>query len=439
MANKQPFITLTELQRMVGNTIRQNPALQGVWVVAELADVRQSGGHCYMELIEKDEGGTTRAKLRAMIWSNTYLVLRRRFHNETGREISSGMKVLLRGTANHHELYGLSFTIQDIDTSYTLGDMERLRREILSKLEKEGVLGRNRALKFPAMPQRIAVISAPGAAGYGDFMNQLTGNPEGFIFYPYLFNAVMQGDRTVPTVLEALDIVEETASFWDCVVIIRGGGATSDLNAFDNYELAHRIATFKLPVVVGIGHERDRTVLDEIACVRCKTPTAVAAFLHDRLEESWTNICQAGRRIVEFAEEALKGERMRLSQVEMGLPARVSNRTIRTRMDLQRKASTIAQKLAQKTPQEKGRLIALVSRIENSVNNRLRDAGHAQERLTSMVRVLNPYNTLKRGYSITRVNGHAVTDISAIKAGNAIETTLLGGKVVSEVKKVNKS
>lgn len=404
-------ITLSEFQQRLGNTIRLNPEIQNVWVIAEFSDLRVSGGHCYMELVEKDAAGMMRAKLRAMIWRGTLETIRAKFYRATGRDIANGLKVMVRGSANHHNLYGLSFTISDIDPSYTLGDMERLRQEILARLTKEGLINRNKELAVPVVPQRIAVISAEGAAGYGDFMNQIVSNPDGFAVYTGLFPAIMQGERTVPTVLDALDKVEFTKDQWDAVAIIRGGGATTDLNSFDNYDLARRVATFPLPVIVGIGHERDRTVLDEIACVRCKTPTAVAEFITGTLRQTYAMTIDIARRIARYGSEALKGEHLRLASMAQSIPARASNRILRARMSLDR----------------------IARQLINDSKNRISSNTQKLTNLENLLRVLDPKSTLKRGYSITRLNGKAVISASQLTPGDKLETTYAEGKSVSNV------
>ena len=448
-------LSLSQFQQLLGNAIRMSRDIQNVWVQAELSDLRIVGGHCYMELIEKDTAGTTRAKIRAMIWAGTLGALRRKFYAATGRDLSSGIKVLVRGSATHHNLYGLSFTISDIDPSYTLGDMERVRREILERLTREGVVGRNRQLSVGMTPQRIAVISAEGAAGYGDFMNQIANNPDGFAIYTFLFPAVMQGERTAPSVLYALDLVEETMALWDAVVIIRGGGATTDLNGFDNYDLARRVATFPLPVIVGIGHERDRTVLDEIACVRCKTPTAVAAYIIDSLRVAYTATTDRVRRIAQFGIEALRGEHMRLSNISQTVPALVSNQVLRARMQLDRCAHAIPNLVGSRVMRAKLQLGEYANRLSRDTGSRLTNASNALltiamrlenaaakrtdsqkqrlERLGDMLRLLSPDNTLRRGYSITRVNGKALRDAADVKPGDRIETQLQNGTLSSTV------
>ncbi len=431
MENATNHISLLQLQQMVTATLQSNPNLRGVWVMAELSDVRFSGGHCYMELIEKNAAGTTCAKIRANIWANTLPGLRSKFYAATGRDIASGIKVLVRGSVNHHAIYGLSFNIVDINPDYTLGDMERIRREILNRLVREGVAGRNKALPFPMAPQKIAVISAAGAAGYGDFINQLEGG--GFAIYPMLFSAVLQGDRTAPSVMAALDKVEMAVDFWDCVVIIRGGGATTDLNGFDNLELARRVATFPIPVVVGIGHERDRTVLDELACVRCKTPTAVAAFLLDRLNTSFTAVTDAVRRIAKYSADALKGEHLRLANIEQSIPAILTQRSLKAKMRLQQLAGSLGRGVSARFASENDRISRLGLRVGSAAKSGIGNASLKLERLESMLRVLSPENTLKRGYSITRVAGHAVSDIADLRPGETIETIFADGSAFSTV------
>ncbi len=436
MQNNTP-VTLSQFQAMVGNALRVVPTLQRAWIIAELSDVRVSGGHCYMELIEKDERGMTRAKARAMIWAGQLQALRMKFHAATGRDICSGLKVLVCGSVNHHQIYGLSVTITDIDPSYTLGDMERLRREILDRLKREGLLDCNKQLDLSPIPQRIAVISAEGAAGYGDFMNQLGNNPEGYKLYPFLFRAVMQGDNTVPSVMNALDLVESTIDLWDCVVIIRGGGATTDLNSFDNYDLARRVAEFSLPVIVGIGHERDRTVLDEIANVRCKTPTAVAAFLIDRLRDAWLRVSGLVEKVGRYGADALRGEEHRLANLEASLPALVHHRVMREKMRLSELAARVGKDAGKVVASERSKLDMAVVRLGQGMKNATAREKMKLQRLDDMLRLLSPDNTLRRGYSITRVNGHAVRDASQLAAGDVVETRVQNGVFRSRVENDN--
>lgn len=404
-------INLLQLQQMLQQAVAASPAGRGLWVTAELSDVRQSGGHCYMELLEKDARGATVAKLRAAVWANRLPYLRQKFIAATGRDIAAGIKVMLAGAVTHHPVYGLSFIVSDIDPSYTMGDMERLRREILERLHKEGVLGFNRSLQLATAPQKIAVISSPGAAGWGDFINQLTDNADGIVFYPKLFPATMQGNSTSASVRAALEKIEETIDLWDCVVIVRGGGATTDLNGFDDYELARAVATFPIPIAVGIGHERDRTVLDEIACVRLKTPTAVAAFLVDRARSTYSRIAELTNNIARYAVERLRGEERRLTAAASAIPAIASGRLATASAHLDAKRQLIASVAQQRIDRETRRLDA---------DGRL-------------VKVLDPVNTLRRGYSVTRLEGKAIRDAAEVAEGAVIETTLASGTITSAV------
>lgn len=449
-------MSLSEFAGLVGGAIRAVPALQSAWVVAELSDVRVSGGHCYMELVEKDAAGVTIAKLRATIWANRLYGIRRKFYGATGRDIATGMKMLLNGGMAHHPVYGLSFSVNDIDPSYTLGDMERLRREILERLTREGVIGYNKSLVMPDAPQRIAVISTENAAGYGDFKNQLESNADGFVFYDLLFPAVMQGEKTSASVRAALDRIEMSVDFWDCVVIIRGGGATTDLNGFDDYELARRVATYPLPIVVGIGHERDRTVLDEIANVRMKTPTAVAAFFIDRLRGAYTRVCGQVTDITRYAADRVSGEARRLTNLQALLAPLASARIAGARASLESVAGRLPVAAATRMATASARLESLasmvetlatgrcqasrrsldeyVARFEMATRNRLQHEVMKLKNYEGLVSAFSPESTLKRGYSITTVDGHAVMDSESLKPGTELTTRLWKGKIVSVVK-----
>ena len=272
--------TLLELSKLIGKTI-ENAFPGRYWLVAEINEIRENqNGHCYLELIEKDsEKDRIIARSRATIWANTWRMLKSYFETATSQPLGKGMMILVEVSVVFHELYGLSFNIRDIDPVYTLGDLERKRAETIKRLEQEGIINMNKELPFPVLPSRIAVISSPGAAGYEDFMHQITNNPGKYRFAITLFPATMQGDNTVSSVTEALEEIFEQESSYDLVVILRGGGSSSDLNSFDSYEIASHIAQLPLPVITGIGHERDRTIAGMVANTDLKTPTAVAEFL----------------------------------------------------------------------------------------------------------------------------------------------------------------
>lgn len=447
-------IPLSQYTEAISRTVSMSPHLAGVWVSAELSDVRVNGGHCYLELIEKNAVGQTIAKLKANIWRTTFQQLRQKFYRATQRDITTGIKALVRGSATHHSIYGLAFNIIDIDPSYTLGDMERLRREILMRLNQEGVLNRNKGLSLPIAPQRIALISAQGAAGYGDFINHLKGNAEGFVFYPFLFPCLMQGDRVSESIRKALKYIESTAQFWDCVAIVRGGGATTDLNGFDDYQLARAVATCPLPVIVGIGHERDRNVLDDIAHTSLKTPTAVAGFFIDRLRGAYDNVLSLTDKIRAYSTEMLRGEERHLSALQSlvpqlalrrleeaksslnsisgKLPLLTQGRIINEQNKLEGLKNLVGNFAGNRIDKENIRLNNTLSFVGSLLSNLISRSRQKIENLESLVMVLDPKNTIKRGYSITRINGKAVKSVNEVHHGDILTTMLDDGEIRSQ-------
>lgn len=451
-------LTLSQLSRYVAQAISRQPVLLGAWVTAEISDLSTSGGHCYMTLIEKDPAGTTIARMRATIWANRFIYLREKFFKATGRQLANGLKVMLYGGVNYHNSYGLSFNVGEIDPSYTMGDLERIRREILQALQRDGILECNRRLAISEPPVKIAVISSEKAAGYGDFINQLQHNPLGVEFYTMLFPAIMQGEKTAGSVLEALELILQTYSLvkWDCVVIIRGGGATTDMNGFDNLELARRIATYPMPVAVGIGHERDRCVLDEIACVRCKTPTAVASWLIDMVGMQWQRAMDFAHQVATYASERLKGEHIRLQGVETIIPSAAGIQISKASMRLKNIYSQLPLITQRATSRESGRLenisttlrMASLAQLDKAsvlidnlssaltlaVSSKLEKETTALSNLEKLINVLNPASTLKRGYTITRFSGKAITNPGDVAPGDMLVTHTAGGKIISKVK-----
>lgn len=448
-------IPLSRYTAAITNAVATSPGLSGVWVIAELSDVRSSGGHCYMELIEKNDEGQTVAKMKANIWRNSYMLLRQKFYNATQKDIVTGLKVLVKGSATHHSLYGLSFNISDIDPSYTMGDMERLRKEIFMKLQKEGIVQLNKNKILSPAPQRIAVISAEGAAGYGDFMNQLHHNSEGFVFYTGLFSCSMQGDKVSESIRRALAYIESTAAIWDCIVIIRGGGATTDLNGFDDYELARAVALCGLPIIVGIGHERDKNVLDEIAHTSLKTPTAVAGFFIDRMREAFDRIVSATEKLKLFSSELFLGEERRLSSlvsvmpqyafmrlkeqhtkilnISGKLPLLTSGRISNERFKINGIINNIGSISSTLKEKRQLKLNNIESFLINMANVRIQQNQQKIENFISLLKVLDPKNTLKRGYSITRVGDKTVKKIEDLKPGDILVTTLSNGDISSKM------
>lgn len=387
-----------------------------------------------MELIDKNpQTGATESRMRGIIWANNFARLRFTFEQATSQEFRSGIKVMVCGSVNYHASYGMSFVITNIDASYTLGEAERLRREILLRLKKEGVLQLNKQLPLETIPLRIAVISAKGAAGYGDFINQLYNNGRRLRFTTRLFPAVLQGERTAPTVIAALDRIAADADAWDCVVIIRGGGATTDLAAFDNYELANNVAQFPLPVVVGIGHERDITVLDYVAFMRVKTPTAAAEWLISLADEALDRLHRLCSDIIAAAQDRISGAQTRLAYLESLLPVVPLNATERAVNRLSRAASALATTSSTRIATAISRLDARSEALGIAATHALETANQRINATSRLIDALSPLATLRRGYSMTRINGHAVTSANQAVPGTVIETIVADGSFTSSV------
>lgn len=405
-------LSLLELNALVRRSLEQCLPDE-YWVQAELSDVRtNSTGHCYLEFIQKDpRSNGLVAKARGTIWSNVYRLLKPYFEEATGQAFVSGIKVLVQVTVSFHELYGYSLTVQDIDPTYTLGDMARRRREILKQLEEEGVLTLNKELEMPDLPQRIAVISSPTAAGYGDFCHQLQNNPRGFFFYTELFPALMQGDRVEESVLAALDLILNRQNDFDVVVIIRGGGATSDLSGFDTYLLAAACAQFPLPIITGIGHERDDTVLDSVAHTRVKTPTAAAEYLIDCMDLAADGLEVLASRLHESVLSRLTEELRKLNLYRNRIPSAVVRRISDAKLTLLAARRDISQAVTSSLSRQRHRLELL------------------QQRLTDA----SPEKMLARGYSITLKDGKAVKDAASLNENDEILTRFYRGEATSIV------
>lgn len=405
-------LSLYDLNALVRRSIEQCLPDE-FWVQAELSDVRtNSTGHCYLEFIQKDlRSNNLIAKARGTIWANVFRLLKPYFEETTGQAFVSGIKVLVQVTVSFHELYGYSLTIQDIDPTYTLGDMARRRKEILKQLEEEGVLTLNKELDMPRLPQRIAVISSPTAAGYGDFCHQLQNNSRGFYFYTELFPALMQGDRVEESVLSALDKVNARLTEFDVVVIIRGGGATSDLSGFDTYLLAASCAQFPLPIITGIGHERDDTVLDSVAHTRVKTPTAAAEFLIEFMNDAADELEMLAARLQAGVRNLLSQEQRKLNNYKNRIPSSAYKRISNAKLTLLTAKKDIAQVVTSSLSRHRHRLELL--------QQRLMDA--------------SPEKQLARGYSITLKDGKVVKNAKELQADDEIITCLQYGKVTSIV------
>mgnify|MGYP001774903904 FL=1 len=427
-------LSLLELNALIRRSV-QACFPDSYWVQAELSDVRaNSSGHCYLEFVQKDPSGNSLvAKARGIIWSGTYFRLKPYFESETGQAFVSGIKVLVKVSVNFHELYGYSLTVLDIDPVYTLGDMARRRREILSRLQQEGVLTLNKELELPELMQRVAVISSPTAAGYGDFCNQLAHNDFGFVFYTRLFPAVMQGEKVERSVISALDRIYREVDHWDVVVIIRGGGATSDLSGFDTYELAANCAQFPLPVITGIGHERDDTVIDMVAHTRVKTPTAAAEFLVNHLRRTAERLETFAQCVYQEVPLMLSRERERLDSWMARIPARVQMCLQREGFAQERLVKRLEMSVQACLQSERHRQELCLQRVENALSVRMQVERHRLELFSQRVKAASPDLLLKRGYSMTLKDGKAVTDASLLQPGDVVETRLAKGRFKSKV------
>ena len=427
-------LSLYELNNLVRSTLDAT-LCDAYWMTAELSEVRvASNGHCYVEFVEKDERSNSLiAKARGNIWRNTYALLSRNFERETGQRLAPGLKVLVEVQISFHELYGYALTVTDIDPTYTLGDMAQRRKEILAQLDADGVLTLNKELDLPRPLSRIAVISSGTAAGYGDFCNQLENTP--YRFTTELFPAIMQGDRVEESIIAALDHIAAEMDQWDAVVIIRGGGAVSDLNGFDTYLLAANVAQFPLPILTGIGHERDDTVIDMVAHTRLKTPTAVAAFLIERQRDEAEELFNLEDRLYQSLDHRLELEKARFEQKARRFQTAATQYSSREREALIRLATRIEVKAKEYLQQQQFQQNMIPQRLKTATERML-----SQERLRlnfieKSLSMAGPERILKMGFSITLHNGKAVTSASQLKNGDKIITRLAKGSVESIVEK----
>ena len=429
-------LSLVELNQRIRMTLEQ-AFPDTYWVRAEMSDVRENGasGHCYLEFIEKDpRSGQLLAKVRGAIWAKTFRLLKPYFEMETGQRFVSGLKVLVRVTVDFHELYGLSLTVVDIDPAYTLGDMARKRLEIIRQLQEEGVFELNKELPLPLLPRRIALISSSTAAGYEDFMNQLTHNRAGYPFYVKLFPALMQGERTEESVIAALDRIYAHQELFDVVALLRGGGATSDLNSFDSYLLAANCAQFPLPILTGIGHERDDTVVDLVAHTRLKTPTAVAEFLIARMDQAAQTVEELQQTMTQSASVRLLQEKQRLQSYATRFPALVGQRMERNRTLLHQlgaKLPTMAQGFVER---KRAMVDRLAMQLRNATTTHLAEKQRFLQLQEQFVRMASPDYILRRGYSLTLREGKIIKRAEELQVGDELTTRFMDGEVKSIIK-----
>ena len=405
-------ITLAELQLTIRDTITERFALP-LWVSAEVADVKvNSSGHCYLELIDKgaNDGanGVPKAQVRGVIWRSHYARVVTRFEAESGQRLERGIKILIKVTISYHELYGLSLQITDIDPAYTLGDMERRKQEAISRLQKEGVWDMNRELSLSPAVQRIAVISSSKAAGWQDFRNELF--RYGYTFSLTLFEAVMQGEGAEESIIAALEAVANREEEYDAVVIIRGGGSTSDLNCFNSYLLAAHVAQFPLPVITGIGHDKDVSVADMVAHPMLKTPTAVAVWLNDRLATLEAALDTAALQLHDLCTAATHRASLQIERLSSEL-----------RLAVQR-VLTI-----QTTKAE-----SLVTALRDNTSHALDGEAQRLLHLTQLIESQSPERILQLGFAVARIGGKAITSYKDVAAGDIVTIEVADGTITTK-------
>ncbi|MBB4036458.1 exodeoxyribonuclease VII large subunit [Dysgonomonas hofstadii] len=451
-------VSLYELNHLIKNVLADSlPEM--FWVRAETSDVRvNQNGHCYLEFIEKDgKGKTLLAKARGMIWANTFYMLKAYFENKTMQPFTSGLKVLVQVSVEFHELYGFSLTVHDIDPSYTLGDQALNRAAIIRQLEEDGVLTLNKELTLPEPLNRIAIISSPTAAGYEDFLDQLNKNTYGFAFYTKLFPAIMQGGRSEDSIISALERIYDNLDCFDAVIIIRGGGATSDLSSFDSYLLAASCAQFPLPIITGIGHERDDTVLDIVAHTRAKTPTAVAEFLINNMVRTAVELDETGQSIVSMVQQRLQTEFALLDVLETK-NAFVLKAWRKEQEVLLSSAKTVLQKglqriikdnesrfsqfeetvkrnLQQNRKNSDNKLLLIENALKNTCQHIFKDQLNELDMIEKHLELSSPETILRKGYTLTMKDGKVIKQGNTLEENDEITTIFSDGKVTSVVKK----
>lgn len=422
-------MTLLELNEIIGALV-QGQATTGIWVTAETSDLSRKR-HCYMELIQKDDAGNTVARSRAAIWASNLYDIDAKFTRVTGQRLATGMKVLVRTTVTFHPVYGLLLVIDDINPDFTLGDVLRRRQEIIARLTEEGIIDMNRTLLWNDPVLRIAVISAETAAGYGDFENQLHSNPSKIAFYTRLFPATMQGPTAAKSIISALEEVMKCADFFDAVVIIRGGGSSDDLSCFEDYDLAANIAQFPLPVIIGIGHERDVTLLDYVAAMRVKTPTAAAEWLINRAENLLTELQNIGNNIYVTVTSLLTDADRYLASCEGQLPSIATSALDNAKHKVDNAALFLSNIANTRISPELQRLDSIARELNTVSQNIVQNSKSALDAYENLVAALSPQAVLLRGYTLTTVNGKYARHASDISENDIITTHFADGTVMS--------
>lgn len=430
-------VSLSKLLNHVQSVIRINFD-SPVWVRAEISDLRINNGHCYLELIEKDdEKDSIIAKSRANIWANQFRIIQDYFEQITSHKLKTGIKVLVMVSVEYHPVYGIGLNIKDIDPNFTLGELAARKQQILKQLEKDGVIDMNKNLILPTVPNKIAVISSATAAGYEDFCNQLHQNEDGFVFYHKLFPAIMQGDLAEASIITALEKIYNHLDLFDLVVIIRGGGASTDLSCFDSYQLALNCAQFPLPIISGIGHQRDFSVVDRVAFVSVKTPTAVAEYLIARIEEAFLSATGKWEKIKDKATQKIQIEKQSLNEKRWRLRQSILNKTIRKSKLLDQLHYRIKSSLHKNKHQNEiqfRKLDQVKSRLEHTFRFLIQNEKNKLSIIEKNIDSHSPQFLLQHGYTITTIGGKKISSSKSLKSGDEIRTWLHDGDFSSIVK-----
>lgn len=427
------FITLSQLQQAIRQTLC-GAFTAPVWITAEIGEMKVNArsGHCYMQLVEKGgRNGVPQAQASSVIWAGQYGMLSSFFRGATGRNLEVGMQVLLQVQVSYHELYGLSLRVTDIDPLYTLGDLERQRQETIARLKEDGVFDLNGSLELPLVPQRIAVVSSAQAAGYRDFMKELGGSP--YCFRTELFDAVMQGHGAEASIIDALGRIAARMDEFDVAVVIRGGGSQSDLSFLNSYLISYHIAQFPLPVIAGLGHDKDQSVVDMVAARSLKTPTAAAAFLVDRLADFDASLASLGQAIGNRAVQVLEQHRKEVMLVGTLLRERVAAVRMRAGWRLQSAGETMRAQIRRLMRDGVMRLDAASVQLRERTERIFAAERLRLEQAGRLVGIADPQRILARGFAVVRRGGHALTDASAVRKGERLEVTLQKGKLIVEV------
>lgn len=399
-------ITLSQLQRQVKQTLTEQFALP-VWVSAEISELKVNyAGHCYLELIEKGEDDAIpKAQARATIWRNRYPHLSSYFEAETGQPLTAGIRILAQVLVSYHELYGFSLQINDIDPAFTLGEIERQKNATIRRLQEEGVWEMNRSVELPAVVQRLAIISSAKAAGFQDFTNEL--KKSRYAFHTTLFEAVMQGQSAEESIIDALGRVADRMEQFDAVVIVRGGGSQSDLSCFNAYRLSNHVAQFPLPVLTGIGHDKDQSVVDMVAASPHKTPTAVAAWLVERMAdlEGWLE--GAATQLHETTLRHLREAALSLERMSGELHRTTKETLLTEQLKLNHHALQLPERVADYLARQRMRL----------------------EQAEKLTESRSPRHILQLGFAIVRSEGRVLKTTSEVAEATSIEIELNDGTI----------